>query len=124
MPISIEEIKKRFSNLTDEDKKENISKIVSFDYVLENTDGSFQTTSLNINKSVQQTIIKQIKNKIDGYSKASLIDFDFTKELGKNQIGAMGISAYLAYLNFSLVLGHHLLDLGICPGFPDMPALV
>ena len=93
MPISIEEIKKRFSNLTDEDKKENISKIVSFDYVLENTDGSFQTTSLNINKSVQQTIIKQIKNKIDKDSKASLIDFDFTKELGKNQIGIIGISA-------------------------------
>ncbi len=93
MPISIEELKNRIPNLTDEDNKENISEIASFDYVLENMDGSFQTASLNIKKSVQQTIIKQIKNKIDGYSKASLIDFDFTKELGKNQIGAMGISA-------------------------------
>ena len=93
MPISIEELKNRFPNLTDEDNKENISEIASFDYVLENTDGSFQTASLNISKSTQHAIIEQIKNKIDGYSKASLIDFDFTKELGKNQIGVMDISA-------------------------------
>lgn len=94
LPITLQELKNMLSELVPEDKEKEIFGEVSVDYVLEEgtQPNPFGTYSLDTEKEVQKTILKEIKKRIDSYKDTDSIDYDFTKELGHHQVGIIDSS--------------------------------
>ena len=68
---------------------------VSIDYVLETDDPDkpFDTYSLSVDKNVQGIIADQINIRIQKIENSKAVNYDYTKELSRSQVGIIDIKA-------------------------------
>ncbi len=93
MVVSLQSLQKKLYELAKEEEKEMPGE-ASLDYILEykDQDKPFQTFSLNTERDVQRLIIKEVENRIRKLKDKNAIEFDFTKELGREQIGVIELA--------------------------------
>lgn len=94
MVVSLQSLQKKLSELAKEEKGKEMPGEVSLDYILEykDQDKPFQTFSLNTERDVQKLIINEVEKRIRKLKEENAIEFDFTKELGREQIGVIELS--------------------------------
>ncbi|HLH85379.1 MAG TPA: Kiwa anti-phage protein KwaB-like domain-containing protein [Thermoplasmataceae archaeon] len=94
MVVTLEGLKKKLSELANKDERNEMTGEASLDYVLEYNDQNnpFQTFSLNTERDVQELIITEVEKRIRKLKEENAIEFDFTKELGREQIGVIELS--------------------------------
>ena len=87
MTVSVDELQKMMDSLKDGG--------VSIDYVLETDDPDkpFDTYSLSVDKNVQGIIADQINKRIQKIDNSKAVNYDYTKELSRSQVGIIDIKA-------------------------------
>ena len=96
MVLSLKDLKDEMSRLYGDEAQgaKNNRTDVSFDYVSDplSEGRPFNAFSLDMEDEPKKIIMDEVKAKICSYKDENVIDFDFTKELGQNQIGIIPLA--------------------------------
>ena len=92
MTVSVDNLQKIMESLKDGN--------VSIDYVLgtDDPDKPFDTYSLSVDKDVQGIIAEQINKRLQKIDTSKVVEYDYTKELSRSQVGIIEIKASVARL--------------------------
>lgn len=94
MVATLQSLQEKLSELAKKEKGKEMPGEASLDYILEYEDQNnpFQTFSLNTERDAQKLIIDEVEKRIRKLKEENAIEFDFTKELGRDQIGVIELS--------------------------------